>query len=262
MENSTQPVLFVSHGAPTIALSNGPAAQFLSTLGDTLQKPKAIVVFSAHLDTRDNIEISAGPLPELVYDFYGFPQKLYEIEYPAKGAPELAGKIAGMLESAGIAASQKPDLGWDHGVWIPLSLMYPDADIPVVEVSIRSRLGAAFNFKLGEVLAPLREAGVLMIGSGGISHNLREIFASPRDPSGVQKVEVFTEWVAEKLISGDYQSVVEYESLAPHASYNHPTSEHFYPLMTVLGASGNAKAERLHHSVEYDLLAMDAYRFG
>lgn len=121
--------------------------------------------------------------------------------------------------------------------------MYPDADIPVVEVSISSRLGAAFNFQLGEVLAPLREEGVLMIGSGGISHNLREIFASPRDPSGVQKVEVFTEWVADKLISGDYQSVVEYESSAPHASYNHPTTEHFYPLMTVLGASGNAKAD-------------------
>lgn len=262
MENTTQPVLFVSHGAPTIATSQSPAAQFLQSLGKTLEKPKAIVVFSAHLDTRNDIVITSGAAPGLIYDFYGFPEDLYQIQYPASGAPELASRIGGMLENAGVNVSLKPDLGWDHGVWIPLSLMYPDADIPVVQVSISSHLGAAFNYKLGEALASLREEGILLIGSGGISHNLPQIFARPRDPNGEEKVAEFTEWVADKLASGDYKSVVDYEEVAPHARYNHPTTEHFYPLMAVLGASGSDKAQRIHQSVEFDLLSMDAYRFG
>ncbi|NGN99831.1 dioxygenase [Grimontia sp. S25] len=261
--NKTQPVLFLSHGGPTLAVDNSDASRFMKSLGGTLNKPKAIVIFSGHLDSDDDVVITSGASPSVIYDFYGFPKPLYELTYPAPGAPDLAYKIADMVSASGYSAVLDEDLGWDHGVWIPLRLIYPDADIPVVQVSISSKQGAKMNYELGKMLAPLRKENVLLIGSGAITHNLREIFSRQKTPNGSAMAEAFTDWIAHKLENKDHEAVVNYLTDAPNARFNHPTDDHFLPLVAALGASGEDDAVRIHQSWQDDkLLAMDAYRFG
>jgi 4,5-DOPA dioxygenase extradiol len=261
-----QPALFISHGSPMLAIEDSETSRFLTGLGHSLSqpesKPKAILVFSAHLDSGNDVIITAGKQPDLIYDFYGFPQPLYELTYPAPGCPELAEKVASRLRAEGMHVQLDKLLGWDHGVWMPLYLMFPAADIPVVQVSVNSGMGAERNHTLGRLVASLREEGVLIIGSGGISHNLREMFTAHPDPNGRDKVDAFTDWISDKLQQGERSALLNYLNEAPFTLYNHPTQEHFLPLLSAIGTSDLKQVTRLHSAVEHKVLALDAYRFS
>lgn len=261
MNARTLPSLFLSHGSPTMAVEDSPTAQFLNELGSSLPRPRALVVASAHFMSR-NPTVTSNLAPETIHDFGGFPKPLYDIRYPAPGAPALAAEIAGHLAKAGFDAQVDERTGIDHGTWVPLRRMYPEADIPVVALSVNPSQTADWHYKLGRALAPLREEGVLVIGSGGYSHNLRELdwqhAAAPIYPW----VKAFTDALSAKLLAGDLQGALNWE-LLPHARRNHPTTEHLYPLYVALGAGGlQAHVTHLHHSVQMGGMAMDAFAFG
>lgn len=243
------PSLFISHGSPMLALTPTPAHHFLRELGQSLS-PKAIVVVSAHWETLTP-KVSISAWPETIHDFGGFPQALFECQYPAPGEPTLARRVAMLLDA------QCVERGFDHGAWVPLSLMFPDADIPVVSVSLPVRWSNDELAELGKQLAVLRDEGVLVIGSGSLTHNLYEIM-----PQGSQIpawVDTFADWVNARLADNDREALLDWQR-APHARDNHPTPEHFQPLLVAMGAG--SKASQLHHSVEHGVLAMDVYAFA
>src|SRR3954471_16033260 len=184
------PAIFVSHGAPTLPIEQSPAQQFISGLGSLLGKPTAILVVSAHWESGE-AAISSAVRPETIYDFFGFPQELYRMVYPAPGAPELASSVSGLLKQKGIATQVHPARGLDHGAWVPLMLMYPEADIPVTQLSIQTPLGAAHQLAVGAALAPLREEGVLILASGSTTHNLGELRMATIDAPPVPWVGAF-----------------------------------------------------------------------
>ena len=253
------PALFVSHGAPTLPLeTDHPTHAFLQRLGAELPRPETILVVSAHWDTTVPAVTAAGH-PGTIHDFYGFPEPLYALRYPAPGAPALAAEIAASLKGAGLPAVADPDRGLDHGTWVPLMLMYPAADIPVLQLSLQTRAGAEYHWQLGEALAPLRERGVLLIGSGGATHNLREFFR-PQPGQGESYVQAFSDWLRHTLARGDRESLIQYRSRAPQAARAHPTEEHFLPLLVAAGAAGTP-GERIHTALTGASLAMDAYKF-
>jgi len=255
------PAIFVSHGAPLLAIQPGPAREFLSGLGKTLGKPKAILAVSAHWESGD-AAVSAAAQPETIHDFYGFPDELYRIKYPAPGAPGLAARAQALLGEKGIAASAHATRGLDHGAWVPLMLMYPDADIPVTQLTVQTALGPPHHFTLGEALRGLRNEGVLILGSGGATHNLREFGRHPEGAAPPQWVTAFQEWLAHTIESGKSDDLVRYRSLAPNAARNHPTEEHFLPLFVPAGAgSPGVAGKRIHRSHTFGVFAMDAYRF-
>ena len=254
----TQPSLFISHGAPDLALSNAPARQFLETLGGKLARPDAILIASAH-DEAEGVVVRAPARFRTWHDFGNFDRRLFEMRYEPAGAPDVADQAMALLEQAGLAPRRSDDARLDHGAWVPLSLIYPAADIPVVTVSIDPRRDAAWHDAVGRALAPLRERNVLVIGSGSISHNLREVFAGRG--GGHAWVETFTDWVEEKVVSGDRHALLGAMTQAPEAARNHPTDDHLLPLYVALGAGGGT-GQRLHHSYTYEVLAMDTYAFG
>jgi 4,5-DOPA dioxygenase extradiol len=260
MKNTTLPSLFLSHGSPMMALEDSPTAHFLDQLGESLPRPRAVVVASAHFMASEPT-VTSNLAPETIHDFGGFPPPLYDILYPARGAPELAAEIAARLASAGFAARVDDHTGIDHGTWVPLRRMYPQADIPVVALSVNPAQTAAWHYQLGQALAPLREEGVLVIGSGGYSHNLRELDWRHADSPMYSWVEAFADALSAKLLSGDVQGALDWQSL-PEARRNHPTTEHLYPLYVALGAGGaGARATRLHHAVQMGGMALDAFAF-
>jgi 4,5-DOPA dioxygenase extradiol len=262
------PSLFLSHGSPMMALEPSPARDFLAGLGGQLPHPRAILMVSAHHDAADRgggATVTASPAPPTIHDFGGFPDELFAMRYPAPGDPALAGRVAKLLASHGLAVTADPDRGLDHGAWVPLSLIYPHADIPVVQLSIQSSASPEFHYALGQALASLRDEGVLIIGSGSITHNLRALFSArlPIGASAPAWVTGFTDWIADRMAAGDIDDVLHCVERAPHGRDNHPTPDHILPLFVAMGAGGAPfKAERLHHSVTYGLLAMDAYAFG
>lgn len=260
---SALPALFVSHGAPTLAIVDSPAHRFLRELGNTLARPKAILVASAHWETRGGPAVSLAAQPETVHDFGGFPDALMAIRYPAPGAPETAVRAASLLSDAGFAVAQNPTRGLDHGAWVPLHLMYPAADIPVAQVSIVRGASPADHERMGRALAALRAEGVLVIGSGSLTHNLREFRGQPIDVAAPGWVSAFGNWIKARLDDNDLDALRGYRVRAPHAERNHPTDEHLLPLYVAMGAGGpSARAERLHASYEYGILAMDVYAFS
>ena len=255
------PTLFVSHGAPTLALAPGRTGAALAALARALPRPRAILAVSAHWDTAEP-RLSAAAAPATVHDFYGFPEALYRIRYPAPGAPELARRAQTLLQAAGLPAALDAERGLDHGAWVPLGLMYPDADIPVAQLSVQSGRGAAHHHRLGAALAPLREEGVLVMGSGSMTHNLGDLaFHAPEaDPAAY--VEEFRAWMHAGLAAGDMAALLDYRHRAPGARRAHPTEEHLAPLFVALGAAGEGpRARRVHQEVSYGALAMDAYLF-
>ncbi|HDM8047603.1 dioxygenase [Vibrio fluvialis] len=265
MMNQTQrmPALFLSHGSPMMAIEHSETTEFFQQLGTKLPKPKAIVIFSAHFDRRGPVVITSGHTLGTIHDFYGFPQPLYDIEYPAQGAPELALKAEKMLKDAGIPVKLDKDQGLDHGAWIPMLYLYPNIDVPIIQVSINSAMDAVAHFEIGRWLRPLREEGVLFVGSGGISHNLREIFSPMPDPNRVSKVNQFTNWVSEQLARGNVDALLDYLDQGPHARFNHPTPDHYLPLPSVLGTSYEDEiGQVLHRAIDLEILALDAYGFG
>lgn len=261
LPTTSLPALFISHGSPMTAIDGSPAHQFLKELGHQLPRPRAILVASAHWETASPLA-SLATVPETIYDFGGFPRALYEIRYPAQGAPEVAREALRLLAAAGFPAAADPGRGFDHGVWVPLHLMYPEADIPVASVSIQPHLDPAHHWRMGAALAPLREDGVLVIGSGALTHNLREFFQARREPGPAPWAVAFQDWLADALAAGRTEALLDYRRQAPFATRNHPTDEHLLPLFVALGAGGpQARFEHLHSSLDHGVLAMDTYAF-
>lgn len=254
------PAIFVSHGAPTLPFDDVAARDFLRELSGRFEKPAAIVAVSSHWET-DLPMMSTSERPETIHDFFGFAQDLYRLQYPAPGAPALARRIATLLEAAGFAADLSKDRGLDHGAWVPLMLAYADADVPVTQLSIQTRRGPAWHWRLGEALRPLRDEGVLILASGSATHNLREFGRHGRDAAPLGYVAAFNDWLANAVVGGRRDDLIDYRSLAPEAARNHPTEEHLLPLFVAAGAGRSGRGERLHASYTYGALAMDAYRF-
>ncbi len=255
------PVLFVSHGAPTLPLSPGETGAAWRTLGEQLPMPSSILVISAHWET-DTPAISCTVNPETIHDFSGFPEELYRLQYPAPGASEMAHSAANALQQAGIPVVLNDARGLDHGAWVPLYLMYPNADIPVAQLSLQPGKDTAWHIALGRALRPLRDQGVLIVGSGSITHNLREIFQYPQGAPVPDWVTEFCGWMASQIRAGDLISLGAYRSLAPHAVKNHPTDEHLLPLFVSLGAADEIESARhLNHVMTYGMLGMDMWLF-
>ncbi|RJG01959.1 dioxygenase [Noviherbaspirillum sedimenti] len=260
---SRLPTLFISHGSPMLALVDSPARRFLQQLGNSLPRPNAIVVVSAHWESVGGPAVSLVAQPATIHDFGGFPRALGEIQYPAPGAPQVGEQAAALLEAAGFAVKRSDTRGLDHGAWVPLSLMYPQADIPTLQVSVLRGASPAAHERLGQALSALREQGVLVIGSGSLTHNLYEFRGQDIDAAAPAWVSEFSDWMADKLDNGEREALLNYRQQAPHAARNHPTDEHLMPLYAAMGAAGAAaKAERIHASVEYSVLAMDVYAFA
>jgi 4,5-DOPA dioxygenase extradiol len=249
------PTVFVSHGSPMHALQPGAVRGVWQSLARELPRPKAILIASAHWETEVP-ELTAAEHPETIHDFYGFPRPLYEIQYPAKGLPSLAFHVERLLKDK--RAKADPVRGLDHGAWSPLLHMYPEADIPVVQISVQPQLGTRHHVELGRALAPLADEGILIFGSGHMTHNLRD-----RSHDGIASyAREFQSWTDEKIQAGDIESLVDYRRLAPHGARAHPTEEHFLPMFVALGSAPmNYKAQRLYDGIEMGALAMDAYRF-
>lgn len=255
------PVLFVSHGSPTLPIEPGETGIAWRKLGEQLPKPSAILVISAHWDTPIP-SVSRVPRPETIHDFYGFPAELYKLRYPAPGAPKLAQAAALALQQAGIPVQLDDTRGLDHGAWVPLSLIYPQADIPVTQLSLQADKDPAWHIALGGALRPLREQGVLIVGSGSITHNLRAIFKHPQGEPVPEWVTEFCDWMAQRIEAGDLAALSTYRTLAPHAAQNHPTDEHLLPLFVALGAADKiGSAQHLNQVMTYGFLAMDAWLF-
>ncbi len=253
------PTLFVSHGAPTMVIEESPARDFLAGLGAEIGRPEAVLCVSAHWETPAPM-VSAAPRPETIHDFYGFPKALYEIAYGAPGAPALAARVAGLLDDAGLDCAIDPGRGLDHGAWSPLMLIYPDATVPVTQLSILASGDPARHFALGRALAGLRHEGVLVLASGNATHNLPE--RGRRDDPPQAFARAFDDWLAAAIESGRTDALLDYLDAGPEAARNHPTPDHYTPLLVALGAAGDgAKGRRTHASFTYGTLSMAAFRF-
>ena len=261
--------LFVSHGSPMTALEPGEVGPFLSALGPRIaqraQRPSAILAISAHSLTREPVLLAAAQ-HHTVHDFYGFPQPLYQLRYDAPGAPALATRVAGLVSAAGLPLHTVDEGGLDHGIWSPLRFVWPQADIPVLPLAFPPDWTPAQLFALGEALAPLADEGVLILGSGSITHNLQLVFSKGRPPLDAPEIPesaAFREWFAQRGAAADWPALLDYRAQAPHAVLMHPTDEHLLPYYVAAGAGGrSAPVQALHRSLTYGSLGMDAYAFG
>ncbi|MGE8347125.1 DODA-type extradiol aromatic ring-opening family dioxygenase [Pseudomonas helleri] len=253
------PSLYISHGSPMLALEPGESGPALKRLAAQFAKPKAIVLLSAHWESTD-LRVASHPAPETWHDFGGFPRALYAVQYPAPGDPALAARIVQLLATHGLPAQLDAKRPFDHGAWVPLSLMYPAADIPVVQVSLPSQLGPAGLHEVGQALASLRSEGILIIGSGSITHNLRELDWQAGPESVEPWAKAFRDWMIEKLAADDVAALHQYRQQAPFAAKNHPSDEHLLPLYFARGAGGPFSIA--HQGWTLGALGMDIYRFG
>ena len=261
------PSLFVSHGAPTLPLTDAPAKRFLEGLGASIDadfgRPRAIVVVSAHWETAAPM-VNVVPTNETIYDFFGFPPALYQMKYPAPGSAEVARRVAELLGAAGMPTGTDTRRGLDHGAWVPLKLMYPEADIPVVQLSIQTHLGPEHHLRVGRALAPLRAEGVLILASGSFTHDLSEFrtYMNALDAPEPAWVSGFADWFSAALMSGNMKDLLAYRARAPYAVKNHPTDEHLLPIYVALGAAGaEPVARHLHDSATFVVLRMDVWEF-
>ncbi len=253
------PSLYISHGSPMLALEPGASGPALARLAAAIPKPKAIVIVSAHWESNE-LQVSGNPQPETWHDFGGFPKALFEVQYPAPGDPQLADEVVELLKSNNLPARIDSNRPFDHGVWVPLSLMYPQADIPIVQVSLPTRGGPALQTRVGHALASLREHGVLLIGSGSITHNLRELDWHAGPESVEPWALAFRDWMIEKLAANDEAALHDYRAQAPNAARNHPSDEHLLPLYFARAAGGQLSIA--HQGFTMGALGMDIYRFG
>ena len=255
------PTLFLSHGSPMHAVEPGAAGRAWAALGRELPRPRAVLIASAHWETSVPL-LTGNPAPQTIHDFGGFPDELFRLQYPAPGDPALAAHAVSLLKAAGLAAGIDGCRGRDHGAWVPLRWMYPEADVPVVQLAIQPELGAAHHLRVGRALAPLAGDAVLIIGSGHTTHNLRDWMSNPRRQEPLRYAQVFAEWVHERLTAADVDALVAWREQAPEAARAHPSDEHFLPLFIALGAAADGgKVERFVGGFEAGALAMDSYRF-
>ncbi|NWB27234.1 DODA-type extradiol aromatic ring-opening family dioxygenase [Pseudomonas gingeri] len=253
------PSLFISHGSPMLALQPGASGPTLARLAAELPRPKAIVIVSAHWESQELL-VSSNPHPETWHDFGGFPRELFAVQYPAPGEPELAADVAELLTVSGLPARLDNNRPFDHGVWVPLSLMYPDADIPVVQVSLPSRQGPALQTRVGKALRSLRDQGILLIGSGSITHNLGELDWHAGPETIEPWAKAFRDWMVDKLAADDEAALHDYRKQAPYAVRSHPSDEHLLPLYFARGAGDRVAIA--HKGFTMGALGMDIYTFG
>ena len=268
--NTALPPVFVSHGSPMIALEPGAAGAFMQRLGPAIDaafgRPKAILAISAHTAARAPV-LLAAPRHEAVYDFGNFDPKLFTLRYDVPGAPALAEQAAALLATASIPVHVTSEGGLDHGIWTALRYLYPAADIPVLPLAFVPDQSPAQQFALGEALASLANEGVLVLGTGSITHNLRRAFSGglrgPRQQPEIPESKAFRDWMNARGTARDWNALLDYRQLAPHAVDMHPTDEHLLPWFVAAGAGGCQDAPlRLHDSVEMACIGMDAYAFG
>ena len=257
--NARQPVLFLSHGSPMTALGGDELSQTWSTLSARLSQPAAILMVSAHWNTRLPI-LGGSAQPETIHDFGGFPEALYALRYPAPGAPALAQRIKQQLTDAGIASGIDAGRGLDHGAWVPLRILFPEADIPVLQLSVQPDCCARHHYAIGAALAPLADENILIVGSGHMTHNLGEYM---RGKPRAEETRAFRDWVHTRLMAGDSEALFDWQHAAPHAAFAHPSVEHFLPIFVALGAAGAPHTtEWLGGGWVADSLAADNYLFG
>ena len=249
-----QPVLFVSHGSPMIAIDPGETGRAWAALGPTLARPRAILVVSAHWEARTPI-VSAAEMPETIHDFFGFPAPLYDVAYPAPGAPWLAARVAELT-----GARIHPTRGLDHGAWAPARHLFPAADIPMTQLSVQPQAGAAAHRELGAALRPLRDEGVLILASGSLTHDLRGFRAFAEDAPPAAYAQRFDSWADGVVARGDTDAMDRAEE-HPDFAANHPTPEHFLPLPVALGAAGSA-GRTVHARFAFSTLSMRAFLFA
>ncbi|CAM3199189.1 dioxygenase [Pseudomonas floridensis] len=253
------PSLFISHGSPMLALEPGESGPALTRLAAELPTPRAIVIVSAHWESHELL-VNANPQPETWHDFGGFSPELFAVQYPAPGLPELSRKIVDLLAAHDLPARLDSRRPFDHGVWVPLTLMYPQADIPVVQISLPSRQGPRLQTRVGKALASLRDQGVLIVGSGSITHNLGELNWKAGAQPTTPWAQTFRDWMIDKLASDDEEALHDYRRLAPNAVRAHPSDEHLLPLYFARGAGGEFSLA--HQGFTMGALGMDIYRFG
>ena len=252
------PALFVSHGAPTFALEPGIAGAALSDLGRRLPSLAAVLVVSPHWITP-GLRVTAGAQPATIHDFSGFPKALYELQYPAPGDPERAAEVVRLLCAAGLDATLDAQRGLDHGAWVPMRHLLPAASTSVLQLSMNDGLDAQGALRLGEALRPLREHGVLVVGSGSLTHNLGEFRGPAREAAYVAD---FVRWIRQAVTARDLDALVDYRRRAPHAERAHPTEEHFLPLLVAVGAaSASDRVEVIEAGTLYGMLSMESYVF-
>ena len=248
------PALFVSHGAPTLPFDDVPARDFLRGLGASLEKPSAIVVATAHWETAAP-KVNQAAVNGTIHDFRGFPEALYRLRYPAPGSATWSARIAKLL-----GAQIDEARGLDHGAWVPLLLMYPAHDIPVIQIAVQPQAGVAHHIELGRKLAPLRDDGALILGSGSFVHNLGALDRRGADAPEPAWSRAFADWMNAALIARDDDALIHYRERAPHATQAHPEDEHLLPLFVAYGAG--RKTEHIHESATFGSLRMDAYAFA
>ncbi len=255
------PAIFISHGAPTLAIEPGLIGTRLAAFSKSLPKPRAILVVSPHWMSRE-LRVMTNPAPKTMHDFSGFPRSLYKIQYPAPGSPDTAQQVIAALQDHGYTVQADAEAGYDHGAWVPLLHLYPDADIPVIQLSMRIQDGPAECFGIGQSLGALRKQGVLIIGSGSLTHNLYEFRQGHSAPATY--VRAFAFWVREALERGDLDALLDYRRGAPHAERAHPTEDHLLPLFIALGAAGSDRVDvhGIEGGITHGVLAMDAFVLG
>jgi 4,5-DOPA dioxygenase extradiol len=256
---SMMPSLFLSHGTPLLALEKNSYTSFLKEYMKVMNKPTAIVILSAHWESKEQL-ISAVSKHEVIYDFAGFPEEIYQVTYPASGCLELSDKILTLLSKIGVLGELDDRRPLDHGAWGLLHIMYPEADIPIVSLSISPDLPFAKQYEIGKVLGDLKKSNVLIIGSGGIVHNFNHIQEDMHVAEGW--AISFEEWVEEKIMNWDMETLVNYEQMAPYSKDAVPTKEHFIPLVIAMGSGDdNKKPKLLHRTFQYGNLSLTAWQF-
>ncbi|MED1852101.1 class III extradiol ring-cleavage dioxygenase [Brevibacillus borstelensis] len=258
------PSLFLAHGAPLLAIERNQYTEALKQLGEELPRPRAILIFSAHWESRVQA-VGTTKLNATIHDFGGFPRELYEIQYPAKGDPALAAEALRIFAEANIPATAEPVRGLDHGAWVVLRMMYPEADIPVVSLSVNPQLSAEEQYAIGKALQAFREDGVLIIGSGGTVHNFAYMSMRSDTEEGDEWAVAFEEWLRDRIEAWDLESLFRYDTLAPYARQAVPLhgSEHFVPLLYAMGAADEDRtAAREHISFRYGSLSHVIWKFG
>lgn len=257
----TVPALFVAHGSPALAVENNAYTRFLEELGSRLPRPRGIVVFSAHWDSPDQC-VDVDEQHSTLYDFYGFPEEMYTIEYPAPGDPEIHNEVLNLFKLHNLHARPVQNRGLDHGVWVFLHHMYPNADIPIIPLSIDSRRSPKEQYIIGCMLSSLREKGVMIVGSGGLVHNLRRLCKNEEPESWATD---FDDWIGEQLQTWNLKQLFDYRKKAPFAEEAVPSyaKEHFAPLFYAMGATDNdRRAEKLFQTYDHGCLSLNCWLFG
>ncbi len=258
------PTLFISHGAPLFATdagTTGPALHAWAQAHAPAEALRGIVVMSPHWMARGPT-VMTNPAPATWHDFGGFPAALYQLQYPAPGSSELGQQVLALLQAAGIAAQADAQRPLDHGAWVPLMHLYPQAEVPVVQLALPLGADPEEVFALGQALSALRSQGVLLVGTGSMTHNLGEFFGGGKEPAPY--VQEFSRWVESAVMRGDRTALLNYRELAPHARRAHPTEDHFLPVFFALGAAGwggdtPLQTDYISREVMYSMLAMDAF---